>query len=70
MQKLCRDSKGKFVNREVLIEGLKRPLRLIEAWRYAPVGTNPSFDIKYGDAHGLARHIRQFRNRYKIHECF
>lgn len=97
MQKLYRDSKGRFVSRGAKVNELRSKLdKLRDMQEHCPkcgnplillgfqhVGFNTSMIYVCGSCHkkvssgtsfkfiqDYALELRQFRNRYKIYECF
>ena len=59
MQKIYRDSKGKFVSRENLVEDFKFYLNDFR-----------ENSVYYNDKQFMAQTFRQFRIRHGIYECF
>ena len=82
MTKPCRDSKGKFVSRGERIEVLKSMIAANTAIFTAVLPSSPSCRWHTYEkrnvvgsngivsGHAQACYIRQFRNQYKIYECF
>jgi len=64
MQKLYRDSKGRFVSRESKVEELKGFIIALNDLAIYYNAPHPVF-LK-----GHAPFFRWFRNQYKIYECF
>ena len=61
MTKPCRDSKGKFVSRGEKVKKITQALFILQRiWRSGNGKADPI----------MASLFRQFRNRYKIYECF
>ena len=76
MQKLYRDSKGRFVSREVFIKELTTMLAVTYAFRGARPFIKFSETVKVRvdqlsiNKHQFASLIRQFRIKHGIYECF
>jgi len=71
-QKLYRDSKGRFVGRERLVSALRIWIDMIQllAGTSAVMINAHGFEIYPMPRGELAHCLRQFRNQYKIYECF
>ena len=74
MQKLYRDSKGRFVSRESRVEILKDGIKWLHYKNTHRVKyeDRPEWILISGDiwSRRAAYYFRQFRNRYGIYECF
>ena len=75
MTKPCRDSKGKFVSRGEITEKLRKSLEIFQSERVkyaqeANASSLPKLCTLREWAEENASLYRQFRNRYKIYECF
>lgn len=61
MQKLYRDSKGRFVNRSRIVEEVKMHLSYLSGFvRFCDFKT----------AQAIGRRVRNLRNKHKIYETF